>query len=374
MITPVEIKKKAANKYKAYLQSIVEGESFNPIVITGDKKPNEDTVKFEKELTVLMTYSKESKGYGYSIEYQKVKTKRHGTQDIPTSISFQSEYDYLKYINEEKDTAKFKKDISSILSSFPELKEWIYKYPMKVIENDWDDLLKVCKYFKSTPRPHLYIRELPIQVHTKFIENNKGIIRELLDIIIGEYINADEKQFESRFNLKYDEFLVRFKILDDSISHQLFGGVNDISIPISMFQNLSLPIKTVYIVENKICMLTFPAKRDSIVVFGHGFGVDIMKGVEWFKNKEIFYWGDLDAQGFQILSEIRYHFKHIQSFLMDRDTFDMFFEGDKGKESNVEKDLFLTPEENEMFKYLRNNNFRLEQEKIAFEYATSKIP
>ena len=99
-----------------------------------------------------------------------------------------------------------------------------------------------------------------------------------------------------------------------------------------------------------------------------------MKGVEWFKNKEIFYWGDLDAQGFQILSEIRYHFKHIQSFLMDRDTFDMFFEGDKGKESNVEKDLFLTPEENEMFKYLRNNNFRLEQEKIAFEYATSKIP
>ena len=64
MITPIEIKKKAANKYKAYLQSIVEGESFNPIVITGDKKPNENTVKFEKELTVLMTYSKESKGYG----------------------------------------------------------------------------------------------------------------------------------------------------------------------------------------------------------------------------------------------------------------------------------------------------------------------
>ena len=50
MITPIEIKKKAANKYKAYLQSIVEGETFNPIVIIGDKKPNEDTVKFEEEL------------------------------------------------------------------------------------------------------------------------------------------------------------------------------------------------------------------------------------------------------------------------------------------------------------------------------------
>ena len=48
MITPTEIKKKASNKYKAYLQSIVQGEAFTPIVITGDKKPNEDTVKFEE--------------------------------------------------------------------------------------------------------------------------------------------------------------------------------------------------------------------------------------------------------------------------------------------------------------------------------------
>ena len=59
MITPIEIKKKAANKYKAYLQSIVKGESFNPIVIVGDKKPNEDTVKFEEELTALIDCSKE---------------------------------------------------------------------------------------------------------------------------------------------------------------------------------------------------------------------------------------------------------------------------------------------------------------------------
>ena len=374
MITPIEIKKKAANKYKAYLQSIVEGESFNPIIIVGDKRPNEDTVKFEEELTELISYSKEKKGYGYTIEYQTVKTKRHGIQDIPTSISFQTEYDYLKYINEEKDTAKFKKDITSILSSFPELKDWVYKYPIKVIENDWESLLKVCKYFKAIPQPHLYIRELPIQVHTKFIENNKGIIRELLDIIIAEHINVDEKQFESRFNLKYDETLVRFRILDEAISQQLFRGIDDISIPISEFQHFSPPIQTVYVVENKINMLAFPIKRDSIVIWGHGFGVDIMKNVEWLKTKKIYYWGDLDAYGFQILSEIRTHFEQVESFMMDRQTFDLFYEGDKGTETNVEKDLCLTSEESEMFKYLKENNLRLEQEKIPFEYAITRIP
>lgn len=373
MITPIEIKKKAVNKYKAYLQSIVEGESFNPIVIVGDKKPNEDTIKFEYELTELISCSKEKKGYGYTIEYQTVKTKRHGIQDIPTSICFQSEFDYLKYINKEKDTAKFKKDITSIISSFPELKDWIYKYPIKVIENDWESLLKVCNYFKAVPQPHLYIRELPIRVHTKFIENNKGIIRELLEIIIAEHIKIDEKQFESRFNLKYDETLVRFRILDEAISQQLFGGIDDISIPISEFQHLSLPIQTVYVVENKINMLTFPVKRNSIVIWGHGFGVDIMKNVEWLKTKRIYYWGDLDAQGFQILSEIRTHFPQVESFLMDKETFDKFYEGEVGTATNVEKVLCLTQEEKEMFDFLRSGNYRLEQEKIPFEYLSPII-
>ncbi len=374
MITPTEIKNRAANKYKAYLQSIVEGETFSPIVIVGDKKPNEDIVKFEVELTELMNHSKEKKGYGYTIEYQSVKTKRHGLQDVPTDISFQTEYDYLKYINEEKTTAKFKKDIVDILSLFPALKDWIYKYPMKVIDNDWESLLKVCEYFKDTPQPCLYIRELPINVHTKFIESNKGVIRELLDIIIPEYIDVNEKHFESRFHLKYDEPLVRFRILDEAISQQLFGGVSDLSIPISAFQHLSFPIQTVYVVENKINMLTFPNKRNSIVIWGHGFGVDMMKDIGWFRTKKIYYWGDLDAQGFQILSEIRTHFRQVESFLMDRNTFDLFFENERGTETNIKKDLCLTQEESELFNYLKDNNYRLEQEKIPFEYVSRMIP
>lgn len=374
MITPIEIKKKAESKYCAYLQSIVEGESFHPIVIAGNKKPDESTVKFEKELTDLINHSKEKKGFGYMIEFQTVKTKQHGLQDIPVSISFQSEYDYLKFINKEKETAKFKIDLTQILSSFPELKDWVLKYPNKVIDNDWESLLKVCMYFKVTPQPHLYIRELPIQVHTKFVENNKSIIKELLDIIIAEHINADEKPFETRFNLKFDEPIVRFRILDNSISQQHFSCIDDISIPISEFQQLCLPIQTVYIVENKINMLIFPAKKDSIVVWGHGFGVNIMRNVEWLKTKQVYYWGDLDAQGFQILSEIRTSFKQVESFLMDRETFDKYNEGDKGTKTNVEKELCLSQEEMEMFRYLKENNSRLEQEKIPFEYVVTKIP
>lgn len=376
MITPTEIRKKAENKYLAYLRSVVEGQSFEPIVIVGNKKPADDTVRFEKELTELIAHSKEKKGYGYSIEYQKVKTRKHGEQDIPVSISFLTESDYLKYIGKDQDTADFRKDMELILSVFPELYEWVCRYPNKVLDNHkvWGDLLKVCIYFKGNPQPQLYIRELPIQVDTKFIERNKGIIKELLDIIIAESVNTDETRFEIRFNLRYDEPVVRFRVLDKTISQALFMGVDDMSTPISQFRETKIPVETVYIVENKMNMLTFPPIQKSIVVWGHGFGVDILKDVAWLKSKKIFYWGDLDAQGLQILSEIRTHFPQVESFLMDRETFDLYNEGEVGTETNVEKVMCLTPEEKELFDFLKSGNYRLEQEKIPFEYASSKIP
>lgn len=376
MITPNEIRKKAENKFDAYLQSIISGEKFFPIVIAGNKKPNDNTVLFEKELTDLMAYSKEQKGFGYSLKYQTVKTNNHGVQDIPVSISFESEQDYLKFIGKVQATVNFRVDLEKILPVFPELKEWVGKYPNKVITNHdiWDDLLKVCVYFNANPSPFLYIRELPIKVHTKFIEQNKTIIRELLDIIIAEHINQDEKHFERRFNLKYDEPLVRFRLLDKSIQQQYFFNMEDISLPIEQFRKLNIPVSTVYIVENKMNMLTFPHIENSIVIWGHGFGVDIMKDVEWMNDKRIFYWGDIDSHGFQILSEVRTHFPMIKSFLMDRETFDTFFEEDKGSDTNVEKELCLSQEESDMFKYLKVNNYRLEQEKIPYEYAKSRIP
>ena len=313
MITPTEIRKKAEKKYLAFLQSVVEGKTFDPVVIVGNKKPNDDMAMFEKELTELMEYSKERKGYGYTIEYQTVKTRKHGLQDIPTSISFFTEYDYLKFIGKEQITAHFRADIGKGLSELPELKDWISKYPNKVLDNHnvWDDILVVCKYFKTTPKPQLYIRELPIQVHTKFIERNKGIIKELLDIIISEQVNTEATRFEPHFNLKYDEPIVRFRVLDKTISEKFFSGTNDISLPISQFKSIGISVHTVYIVENKMNMLTFPLKSDSIVLWGHGFGVDILKNVEWLRSKRIFYWGDLDAHGFLILSELRKHFHMV---------------------------------------------------------------
>lgn len=374
MITPTEIKNKTERKYISFLQSLVENIPFSRIDIRGDKSYTKSSLpEFEKEIQQIISQSKEKKGFGYTLEFQKVKTKHLGTQDLPIAIYFDDQKDFLKFLGKEKEVELFKANVERITNEFPELKEWIAKNPKKIIDNtnEWDSILKVCQYFKQNPKPNLYIRELPIKVHTKFVERNQSVIKELLDILVSEYINQNEKQFEKRFNLKYAEPQIRFKVLDKTISQEFFSGIDDVAIPISQFEALNLPIKRVLVVENKTTLyttLTLPKMDKTIAIFGSGYSVYNLKNIRCFDNLELFYWGDIDVQGFEILSQFRSYFPQTRSVLMDKQTFDKFFENDKGTPTNISTKLNLTDEEQQLYEILKTNNWRLEQEKIPFEY------
>ncbi|MEM6316513.1 MAG: Wadjet anti-phage system protein JetD domain-containing protein [Bacteroidota bacterium] len=378
MINPAEIKTKAARKYKAFLVALVEGQPFFPLVITGNKRPSATLDTFKKELLALVNQSKEKRGFGYTIAYENRKTKLLGLQSLPTKITFESEADFLKFLQKEKEVNRFKVAVEHILATFPELRDWVLKYPLKVVANlgDWGGLLKVGEYFKNRPKPNLYIRELPIKIHTKFIERHKGILRELLDILTAETVLFNESQFEKRFHLKYSEPLVRFKVLDVQIAQQHFSGLTDLSISVSQFCQLELPIERVLIVENKTSLyttLTLPLEEKTIAIFGKGFQISNIKKAEWLTKVAIYYWGDLDAQGFEILSQMRGYFPQAQSFLMDEVTFETFFEEDLGTPSKVTATLNLTESETILYQKLRAKNWRLEQEKIPLGYVRKRL-
>jgi hypothetical protein len=374
MISPEEIKVKAGKKYFSFLQSWMEGKPFEKLVIRGDKTYAKASLsEFEKEILLLISQSRIKKGYGYTLAFQQVKTKYLGTQDLPTTIYFDTEQDLLKYLSKEKEVIQFKENQEKIISTFPILKEWTIQNPSKIIQHpaEWDNLLKVCQYFKQTPVPNLYIRELPVGVHTKFIERNQSILGELLDNLIPEYVNHQEKTFEKRFNLKTSEKLVRFKILDNEISRVFFSGIDDIAIPVSQFEKLNLPVKKVIIVENKTTLyttLTLPKMDKAIAIFGSGYSVSHLKQALWLKDIELLYWGDIDVQGFEILSQFRGYFPQTKSILMDKATFDIYFEDDIGTPSHISIQLNLTAAEQELYSLLKANQWRLEQEKIPLGY------
>lgn len=374
MISPNDIKIKAEKKYVGFLQSVVQEIPFSKIVIQGDKTYNKTPISdFQKDISALINYSKEKKGFGYSIDYQTVKTKKIGTQTLPTSIYFNAESDYLKFLDKEKEVEIFIINWQMIQSHFPELKEWILKYPIKIIQNHdkWESILNVCDYFKNFPKPNLYIRELPINVHTKFVESNQSIITELLDIINKNHICQNENKFEKRFNLKFREPLIRFKILDKNISLNFFAGLDDISIPVSQFEKLNLPLKKVLIVENKTTLyttMTLPKMNETIAIFGQGNAVTNLQNTKWLHDVVVLYWGDVDVHGFEILSRIRNYFQHTQSVLMDKFTFERYFENELGKPTTDLTTLNLNEKERELYNLLKINNWRLEQEKIPFDY------
>jgi len=374
MITPEEIKSKTGKKYLSFLSSWMEGKPFEKLVIRGDKTYAKASLsEFEKEILLLISQSRVKKGYGYTLDFQQVKTKYLGTQDLPTTIYFDTEQDLLRYLGKEKEVVQFRENLEKIISTFPGLKEWTIQNPYKIIQHpaEWDNLLKVCQYFKQNPTPNLYLRELPVQVHTKFIERHQSILAELLDKLIPEHINHQEKVFEKRFNLKMSEKLVRFKILDKEISRVFFSSLDDISIPVSQFEKLKLPIEKVIIVENKTTLyttLTLPKMDKAIAIFGSGYSVSQLKRAVWLKNIELLYWGDIDVQGFEILSQFRSYFPQTKSILMDKATFDLYFEDDIGTPSHISVQLNLTAAEQELYTLLRANQWRLEQEKIPLGY------
>ncbi len=374
MISPNEIKTKAERKYFSFLQSVVQAIPFSRIVIAGDKTYSKTSLAdIQNEISALLNQSKEKKGFGFTIDYQTVKTKTIGTQQLPTSIYFDTEKDFLKFLGKEKEVDIFINEWQLIYSHFPELKDWIIKNPIKIIQHQgkWESIIKVCNYFKNSPKPNLYIRELPANVHTKFIESNQSIIAELLDIVIQNHINPHEKEFEKRFNLKFREPLVRFKVLDKEISQTYFSNLDDISIPISQFESLKLPLKQVLIVENKTTLyttLTLPKMDKTIAIFGQGNAVTNIQNAIWLNDIPVLYWGDIDVHGFEMLSRIRKHFKHTKSILMDKTTFDKYFENESGKPTTDTTALNLTENERELYNLLKTNNWRLEQEKIPIDY------
>jgi hypothetical protein len=216
---------------------------------------------------------------------------------------------------------------------------------------------------------------LPIAVHTKFIEENDAVIQSLLDFLIsGDIRNSGQKRFAERYFLRYDEPVIRMRILDTQLT--CFGNFIDISIPLSHFEKLVLPAKNILIAENKMNFLTLPEVSSAIAIWsGGGFNISYLRNAVWLVGKSIFYWGDIDEYGFQILHQLRSYYPQTQSIMMDLKTFEGFAAfAATGTRNKSEQLSLLTDEESKLFnqlKLLEKN--RLEQEKIPQEYVNACI-
>ena len=383
MISPEEIKQQAQKWWKPFLQSYVTGELFFPKTIEriGKVQAGHITQRFEalqQEIAALYRHSKNQTGTGYRVKTASVTFRRTGSHELPHAVLFETAEDYVAFIGRKKEWKLFLRHFKQLVTAIPALKDWAPDNCLWLTQAavDWENILKVCQYFIKTPRPYLYIRQLPIQVHTKFIEENAALLQSLLDFLIPDHIRSrEQKRFAERYFLKYDEPLVRIRMLDPS--RPFARKLNDISIPLSDFEQTAWPAERVLITENKMNFLSLPHMPATIAVWsGGGFQISYLKYAECLNSKTIYYWGDIDEHGFQILHQLRSYYASACSILMDRQTFELFrayaVDGPRNKAENLH---LLHDDEKQLYQYLKSldEKNRLEQEKIPQAYVNQVL-
>lgn len=379
MITPEEITKKARRKYRDVLRAYLRHEIIFPIKFPVGK-PTKDLAVRRKQIQVLRDQARSEGVLGYDVVWETTKQRDLGEQTVPKQILIASIEDYLTILCKKTEFNNFVTDVAKIRAKFPQLDDWLQQYPHRVIEHHgrWDDLLAVCDYFVKQPRPNVYIRELPIEVHTKFIERHKTILRTLLDALLPqETITHEASDFVHRFGLRDKPPLVRIRLLDEQLDWQYTLKVDDLALPVDQLAHLleqHVQPRHVIIVENLINFLTLPPYPETVALFGGGFAVHMLRGIKWLNRCNLVYWGDIDAYGFQILSDFRGIFPHTRSALMDRETLDhheLFIVPDNQVKS--ERFAYLHDAEREVMRYVLQHHIRLEQEHIPHTYAVDRL-
>ncbi len=389
MISYEAILQQAEAWWPEVLRASLTGTPFfpRPINRVGKVKPRERLEEFDR-IQAQQQALIARKDKGYTLHWEERNYRNVGRNRFIAGVSVDTLDDYLYLLRRGPAHRRFLDDAGLILKEVPALRDWCVQNPLEIEAHHpyWLHLLRVVRYFLDEHRPgQYYIRELPLAVPTKFIETHRKVLASMLDAVLPPD-RIDEtfrgvQQFEQRYGLKYRQPMVRLRLLDAELARQYFSGLTDLQIPLDDFSKLTLPLQRVIILENKtnfsnlMNFLTLPQYPATAGLFGSGFGLAQLKDIEWLRKTDILYWGDLDAHGLQILSQLRGYYPQTRAFLMDRATLDAFPEyvQTDAPESTAGRLPNLTEAEQSLFDYLNQNRLRLEQERIPVGYVVGRL-
>ena len=322
---------------------------------------------------------------GYRLVLREFRHRVLGNNAVPDEVWLDSLDDALAVLGKQRDAKRFAGLVQLTRAQQPTLLPWLARRPLNALAfaDVWARLLQVVAWVQAHPRPGIYLRQVDlVGVDSKFIEANRGVLMELLDLALApaaiDFTAAGVNQFCQRYGFKDKPLRIRFRLLDPSASQVLPLRDADISLTQADFEQLDPSVRHVFITENEINFLAIPSLPSSLVIFGAGYGFEALAGAQWLHQRKLHYWGDIDTHGFAILDQLRAHFPHAHSLLMGRDTL-MAHTTQWGHEPQptLRELPRLTATEAALFDDLRNNRLgqavRLEQERIGFGHVQSAL-
>lgn len=365
------------------LGSVVTGEPLFPrrLALRGPSS-QEMTDRFDE----VRAWIGELRGMPHCrVELREFRHRLFGANAVPGEIWIDRLDDALALIGKRRDASRFGTLLELTRARQPQLLAWLAKRPLRALDlsAEWNRLLDIVAWLQAHPRPGVYLRQVDIAgVHSKFIEAQRNVLGELLDLVLPpaalDSSAAGASQFARRYGFRDKPQRIRFRILDRR--HALLAGdlEQDLTVDARSFARIDPKVERVFITENEINFLAFPEVTDSLIVFGAGYGFETLADAAWLSRCRIHYWGDIDTHGFAILDQLRAHFAHVESFLMDRATL-LAFETQWGEEDRqtLRELPRLHAEEGALYDDLRDNrlrrNLRLEQERIGFGWVEAAL-
>ncbi len=319
------------------------------------------------------------------VETREFNHRVFGANAVPAEVWIDALDEALALIGKRRDANRFATLLDVTRERQPRLLDWVARRPLRALElfDEWSRLLEIVAWVQAHPRPGVYLRQVDVpRVHSKFIEAHRGVLAEWLDIVLPpeaiERSASGTSQFARRYGFRDKPLRIRFRILDPEFALWSCIREPDMTLDAESFARLDAKISRVFITENEINFLAFPKVTGSLVIFGAGYGFDVLARAAWLSRCRVHYWGDIDTHGFAILDQLRAHVAHAESFLMDRTTL-LAFEAQWGEEEKqTRRDLLrLNPDERALYDDLRDNrlrkNLRLEQERIGFGWVESAL-
>ena len=364
------------------LSSLVTGLSLFPLRLTLKSPTSAEMADRFDEVRRWITEIRAMPGCRVTL--REFRHRVFGLNTVPHEVWIDSLDDALALIGKRRDAARFAALVHATGQRCPPLLAWLAKRPHRALAlgNEWDRLLAIVAWLQAHPRPGVYLRQVDIAgVHTKFIEAHRSVLAEWFDLVLPpEAIDAaatGASQFSQRYGFLDRPLRIRFRQFGAQDTPGAAGLEQDITLDAASFARLNPGVSRVFITENEINFLAFPRVPNSLVIFGAGYGFEVMAQAAWLTRCPIHYWGDIDTHGFAILDQLRAQFGHVESFLMDRATL-LAFAPQWGEEATptLRELPRLTPDERALYDDLRDKRLvlpggkrlRLEQEKIGFEW------
>lgn len=371
MITADEIRDKAKRLYPLAVQAYLKGEAFFPRSVPCNLRPSKIFSEAAQQEAGLRAGSKEVRGFGYCVQWESRNSRLYSLQDFAVGISFETLEDLLRLIGKVTEFRQLTHAVETIRTRKPSLRAWAITNWRRLlaIREQLSQLLDVVDYLSEHPRPNCFIRELPLAISTKLIEDHSSVVAQWLDILIPHSVDFgfDREQFAERYGFRAVDDQLLLRILDPSMLKELNCPSNEIGLPVSSLSAMPVRDVKLFIVENKINLLTLPMMPRTLALGGLGKGVTRLFRIPWLESASLVYWGDLDVEGLQMLAMFRNRYPQTRSLMMDIDALERF-RSLAIKGNDYPADLMvpseLTEQEAEAFIVCRTNSLRIEQERI----------